>query len=629
MINYETLTLNAALLPAFIVAILFAISVAIGALIFHKQTQKAESILLPVILLPGLLTLMTYIFNGFDSLDWPIVHWLFRKDLPESLHIGFILDPLAALSSLVMGVLLLSVVIRNRPRTAIISAMGLCWAAFSIVATAKTFWVAAIGLGIGSFTQIVPILFSVEEKSENKNNDLRWAVCAKRTWIGLLISTVGASGLAATGTHLDFFNENNLVEAMKNPTGLIAVILLFVGVLISFLPMSSSIFLHEKRSGFYEEEVIIGEGLGGWSALIVLYRLYPNIHDTVLGFGLEWAALLILMGSCVVLAFLESKRSAIYFWLTNTPLMVLLVFPSISSGNALLLIIGSFIAYCGLIIAFDHDRKATDQSAAGFFFLGSLGFIGWSTSGGIVEFFSLIEERPALCIGAIIIWIIFSAFGFRILLRGGETANARNSPAKWITLGLFALLGLAPVLSGRWSGGAIPDVSDWLDQAKNWPWVSGLVTETAKINWAGFGSIHAAILIGGLLGAFISRQSELFPFSKSYPRAGIAARGVFGLVFISKKWAAFLIKPGKFLEEKVFLKVWEKIIPSIVLTGFNQLKFAGEKANTATDRVTSNQYAYFLSAPSKVVQWFHGGNVRLYAWFAIGWVLILSIYLAR
>lgn len=626
----EWLSLDLIILPAWMGALFFAFFLAVGALFFPKIHEKLQRFFFPILLFPSFVVALAFIFEGLKSLDRPVVHWIFRKDVLESLRIGFFLDPLALIVTFVFGFVLLVICLRNKPQVQVISAMGLSWVSLAIVASSKTFWTAILGLGIGMLSRVLPILFDhIRGESRTQSLDSLWMSSSKRSWIGILITLMGAAGLVSHGLHLDFFTEGSWSVLLDSPRFVAAGGLLLFGLLVQFIPVVTSMVLHEKWTGYLEEENFIYETAGGWVSVLILYRILPSIRETPWALGIEVTALLFLATSLLSLAFLESKRGAIYFWLANLPLLVLTILPSLQNQTAFLFVAGSVIAFSGLLLCMDHLGNRIDLGLAIFFFLGAFGFVGWSSSLGVVEFFSKIEEEPILGSVVLLIWLLYASFGFRAILRGGESGPRGANIPKWTTAGVLVFIGFGPLLSGRLGVGAIPEVSDWLDGARDWPWVATFASENIPLSWLGFGLSQSIILIAIILGTFVASASALYPFAGMYPKGLQAARGLFGVNWIHQQVIRLLSGAGSFWTEKVSDRVWEVFIPQSLIFVFEGIRRIGEVVETRVDLLTSSRFSYFVRAPSKFVQWFHGGNVRLYAWFALGWVLIISIYLTR
>lgn len=626
----EWLSLDSLLLPAWVGSLLFVLLLAAAVLFFPKTHEKIQCFLFPLLIVPSLGVLLTLAFNGLEYSDRQVVHWVFQKNIPESLRIGFVLDPMTLIVGLVFGLVLMVICLRNRPQVQVISALSLSWVALAITASSKTFWTAALGLGIGLIAKFLPILFDRStSQSHNESIDSLWMASSKRAWIGLLVTLAGASGLVSQGLHLEFFNEGSWSELLNSPKNIAAGSLFLIGLFIQFAPAITSTVLHRSWTGYLEEENFIFETVGGWISVLVIYRILPSLRDTPWALGVEVAALLFLFFSLISLAFLESKRGAISFWLANIPLLVLTVLPSLHSQAAFLFVAGSVIAFCGLLLCMDHLGNRVDLALAVFFFLGTFGFIGWSTATGVTEFFTKIEEQAILGSVVLLVWLLFAAFGFRIILRGGESEPRETNLPRWTAAGFLILLGFGPLLSGRWGVGAIPEVSDWLSGATDWPWIKSFVAEIIPLSWLGFGLGQSVSLMAIILGTFVASGAKLFPFASKYPKGLIAARGLFGGKWIHQRTVYALTRTGIFWTEKVSDPVWENVIPGVFRFVFEKLRVFAERAEEQVDLLTSSRFAYFVRSPSKFVQWFHGGNARLYAWFALGWILIISIYLAR
>lgn len=630
MMDMEWFSSDSFLLSAWMGALFFAFIFSVGILFFSKIPEKLQRFFFLFLIFPNLVVGLVFSLRGFESSDRPVFHWVYQKDVRDSLHLGFVLDPMAVVTTVVFGVVLLAISLRNRPRIQVISAMSLSWVSLAIAVSSKTFWTTAMAIGVGMIARFLPILFNaLSAKPNHEPLDELWMISSKRSWIGLLVTLTGAAGLTSNGIHLDFFSDGSWKELLSSTRNALAASLFLMGLLIQFIPAITSTALHRGWLGHFEEENFIFETAGGWTSVLIFYRILPSLRDTPWAYGVEIVSLSFLSLSLLSLAFVESKRGAINFWLSNLPLLVLTILPSFSGQAAFLYVTGSIVTFNGLLLCLDHTRSRIDLGLAVFFFLGVFGFMGWSTSFGIVEYVSQAEAQPILCSLMVLVWLLFAAFGFRIILRGGDSEGTSANPPKWITAGFLILLGFGPVLSGRWGAGAIPEVVDWIDGAKDWPWVHPFLADPISINWFGFGVTQSLILLAILLGTFVSPAALLFPFAGRYPRGLVAARGLFGGVWLHHKGKDFLSGAGEIWVEKISGNLWDNFLPKAFEFVFQKLRHLGEFLEEQLDLLTSPHYACLFRAPSKFVQWFHGGNVRLYAWFALIWILIISVYLTR
>ncbi len=263
------------------------------------------------------------------------------------------------------------------------------------------------------------------------------------------------------------------------------------------------------------------------------------------------------------------------------------------------------------------------------FFLGIFGFLGWSSSAGNAVFFSKIEEYPAWVGGVLVIWILFAAIGWRILWGRKATPSDDSRLARWIVGGFIFLIGFGPFLSGKWGGGSLPGGWDELEAAAGWPWIKQFAVNTVPVSNLGLSIGQGLIVAAIALGTFALRGGELFPFSRKYPRGAEAARSLFGFLWLYNSSLRLLTTTGRVLSERVSSPLWEKGLPALETRIFRLLQVAGRAIERRVDILTSDRYGKLISAPSKLAQWFHGGNVRLYGWFALIWILIFSIYLTR
>jgi hypothetical protein len=429
--------------------------------------------------------------------------------------------------------------------------------------------------------------------------------------------------------HLDFFSGTNWSALEAAPHALIAGGLLIAGLLVIAAPAFASHALFENDDESVDLTGFITETALSWISVIMIYRLFGNIHESVWLEVIGYAASAMVLASLIVIPFQTLKTGAIYLWLASLPVMTLMILPLIPARDAFLFIVGSIAGFCGLWVAFDRSKKTIDKVGSAFFFLGSLGCIGWSTSAGMLTFFSRAESQPFLVGGIYFLLLVFGTFGWRILLNAGGDSSRGLPSVKWSALAIFFFIGFGPVVSGRWSGGAFPLDTDWIEGAKAWPWVRSTGPESTEVSWLGFGIGQSIPLLSILFGSVLWRGKELFPFAKRFPRGSRSAQGLFGLLRMSEITTQGFKATGQFFSREFSDRLWERVVPVTVEMVFGAFRRFGTASEKVTDYFTREKYGRLFISPAKLVQWFHGGNVRLYAWFALIWVFIFALYLNR
>jgi hypothetical protein len=614
------------LLMVWFYCLIFTGVCAAASVLFANRLERFRKAVFGVSILPGLLLALAYALRGFGTLERPLAHWIFEKNELFALHIGLLFDPLTFAVALFFGVSAFAVCIRNRPSIRMSSALAFSWFGICLVASSQTIWMAALGIGI----QLLSRIFPQTEAEDIKNIvDDGWSATTRRTWAGFIVLLVGAAGLAAAGVQLDFFTETKWAALEELNPKTIAGGLLFLGLLVVATPAISARSLSDDTEGRTEESVSISEASLSWAAIILFYRLFANIQEPTWLLAVGIGAAISTLGTLLVLPFQKRKGNAIYLWLATMPMATLMILPFLPSREAFLYLVGSIISFCGLWISFDHERTKTDLTAVVVFLLAAFGFVGWTTSSGLVVFFSSFEADPFLRAPIFLLLFFFMAFGWRIGIRGGSREGRQTNLPKWIALGLFLILGFGPLISGRFGGGAIPGEPDWIEGAKSWAWIKSGSLNAGDSEWLGFSISQGLILLSGLTGFFAWRTAELFPFAANFPRAAKAAEGLFGLVWLHALFFRTVSIVGKFWVFGISETLWERRVPQLIIGLTSVFKTAGALFERLADPVTSSGYGRFFFPASKLIQWFHGGNVRLYAWFTLVWVLIFSLYLTR
>lgn len=614
------------LLVLWLAALIFAVASAVFASLVPSRLEGLRKSILGLMILPGLVFALTYALRGFGVLERPLVHWVFAKEAAEALRLGFVFDPISFAVVVFPGVAMIAIAFRNRPTIRMSAAFALSWVGMGVVGTAQTLWMAVLGIGVQLLSRILPL---IEGGGFPEAEDALWIASTKRAWIGLGSALCGGAGLAASGVRLDFFSEIAWTSLETSAVASVAGILLVFGLLVMAAPVFASNALHSRTDGAVEENLFVSEASLAWISATVFFRLFGSLHEASWLLMIGIAAIVATSAAIVALTFQPTKNGAIHLWLSSYPAALLMILPFLPAREAQLFFMGGMIAFCGLWIAFDHPRSKADITAATVFLLGAFGFFGWATSAGVTNFFSKFETDPFLRMPVFAVLLGYSAFGWRLAIRGGDRGTSSAAHAKWIVLGFLFIFGFGPLLSGRWSGGALPGEPDWIDGAKAWAWVKSGAEGDAPSDWLGFGMTQGLGVLSALLGVFAWRTAELFPFAAKYPRVARAAKGIFGLVWLQEAGAELIRRAGRFWTETVSSRLWERGIPFVVSGIFAGFRKAGEAAEKIVDPITSDGYGKALAPAAKLVQWFHGGNVRLYAWFALVWILIFSVYLTR
>jgi len=622
----ELFTLDSNLLIVWMYGLIFTLGMAVFAGLFPDRLEKVRKSAFAFMIFPGLVFALVYAVRGFGTLERPLVHWVFEKGAQDSLRLGLVFDPLSFAAVLFTGAATIAIGTMNRPSIRMSAALALSWLGIALAATSQTLWMAALGIGVQLLSRTFPL---IEGSRQGEGDDSRWLASTKRAWIGLAAVVCGAAGLAAQGVHLDFFSETGWSVLENTPSTLVAGGLLILGLLVMAAPALASNSLFSAVDGEVEENIFVSESSLAWIAVIIFFRLFGTIHEPqwllVIGVGATVAT----AGSLLALSFQSTKRSALHLWLSTLPVASLMILPFLPAREAFLTIVGLLLAWNGLWISLNHRRSKMEIAASAVFFVGAFGFVGWSTAAGFANFFSKFESDPFLRAPVFLLWFIYAAFGARLVFRGGDRETSAPSLAKWIVLGLFFLIGFGPLISGRWSGGSIPGETDWIDGAKGWAWIKAGLSEAGEAEWMGLGITQGLSILGALLGIFVWRSADLYPFAKKYPRGAKAAEGLFGLLWIQDAVFSLLKRSGGFLNGKVSSPIWERGIPAAVNALFTGFRRAGVVAEEIADPLTAGGYSRILTPAAKLVQWLHGGNVRLYAWFALVWILIFSVYLTR
>ena len=617
---------DAQLLLLWLLSLVMTIGMAIVAGIFPGPLERVRKSAFAILILPGLVFALVYAIRGFGTLERALVHWIFQKEAIDSLRIGLVFDALSFAAVFLPALAGIAVGVRKRPSIRMSSAMALSWASLGLAVTAQSLWMAVLAIGIQLFSRTFPL---IEGGERSEADDARWIASTKRAWIGLSAVLCGGAGLAAQGVHLDFFSETAWSALEKTPNALVAGGLIIFGLLVMATPALASNALYAPAPDV-EENVFIFESTLGWIVTIIFFRLLGNVNEPEWLLTIGIGAAVATVGSLASLPFQTSRGSAIHLWLSSFPVASLMILPFVPAREATLYLLGGMVAFNGLWISLDHRRTKIEIAAAAVFLLGAFGFVGWSTSAGLSTFFLKFEGDPFLRAPVFLILIFYAAFGWRLVLRGGDPKSVSRDHAKWAVLGLFFILGFGPLLSGRFGGGSIPGEPDWIEGAKAWAWIKPPPAEIAdENNWIGFGVAQSLVFLSALLGIFEWGTAELFPFAKKYPRSARAAEGLYGLVWLETIIFNGLQATGRFLTERVSARIWEGLIPKVVLATLSGFRKAGGFFESAADPLSSSGFGRLFTPAAKFVQWLHGGNVRLYAWFALIWILIFSVYLTR
>jgi hypothetical protein len=622
----ELFSSNSDLLMAWLIGLAFTLVAAVIAGLFPSRLEPIRKSAFAIMVFPAVFVALLYAFRGFGTLERPIVHWVFEKASQDSLHLGLVFDPLSFTVVLFTAAASSAICFRNRPSIRMSAALALSWMGIGLAVSAQTLWMAALGIGIQLLSRTFPL---IEGSQSPESDDSRWIASTKRAWIGLASLLCGAAGLAAQNVKLDFFSDSASALLESTPSAWIAGGLSIFGLLVMAAPAFSSGALYANVEKSVEENLFVSETSLAWIAVIIFFRIFGNLHEASWLLAVGIGASVAVAGSLGALTFQTTKSNAIHLWLSTLPVATLMILPFIPAREASLYLLGNIVVSNGLWIILDHQKTKAEIAAAVVFFLGAFGFVGWSSSAGLVSFFSKFETDPLLRVPIFLLLLLYAAFGWRIVFRGGDRKDTSSQLGKWVALGIFFVIGFGPLLSGRWSGGAIPGEPDWIEGAKTWSWIKAGVPESTDAEWIGFAVTQGLVVLSAILGIFAWRSAELFPFSKKYPRGAKAAEGLFGLVWIQEGCFIILRRAGAFGADRVSARIWERGIPAMVggvLKGFQKAGSVGERV---VDPLTSNGYGKLFSPAAKLVQWLHGGNVRLYAWFTLIWILIFSIYLTR
>jgi hypothetical protein len=629
------LSSSSALLTAWLIVLAAGVLFVWFSATLPNAFRKARPALFAIAAVPILAVLILFAVRGFTTVERPIVHWIFDRENPFALRFGGILDPLAWIASLSFGVALYGITIRNRPNVRIVSAAMGAWIGLSWVASSKTVWTALLGIAIQLVSSILPLLPSGEEGSEENHAlaDDRWVAVTKRNWVAMACALAGATALVSLGIHMDFSPEQPWAKLEENYESATAAGLFLFGIVLLLTPAFSARAMHADAStkGLVgsEERQFVFEGSLGWSAAIILYRLHDAMKDSHWPLVVAIAAAGVGLLSLPSLVFHEKRRNAAVQWIATLPALSLAILPLLPPQEAFLFLSALLPIAAGLTICFESPRTKAGVWVSGFFVLGACGLAGWTSSAGMAHFYSRFEETPALHGPIAVLWLLYCAVGWRIALRGHSDEKEPTAVVTGISLGLLVLLAFGPALSGRWSGGSLPEAPDWIANAKTWPWLEKFADAPVETSWLGFAVSQSIWFVGILLGSFAWRSVRLFPFAEKGERGKEITSGIFGLYWISERGHRALESVGRFWVERVSSTLWERLLPFAVGAVLRAWARAGEWFERASDPLTSTMYGGTLRAPAKFVRWLHGGNARLYGWFALIWILIFSLYLTR
>lgn len=617
---------NFDLMSAWLVGLILSLMLSFAFNAWATKLEKVRCIGFTLMIFPAILITPMLAWRRFGDFDRPLVHWIFEKNAHEALRLGIGFDSISFAVSIFFAIALMAISFRTKPSIGVSAALVHSWVGLSLAATSQTLWMAVLGMGIQILSRIFPLMNSSDFP---ETSDARWVVGTKRGWIGTLFVLCGGCGLATLGVHLDFFSGTNWSALEASAPSLIAGGLLISGLLMIAAPAFSSHTLYEKNAESTDFIGFITENALSWISVIMIYRLFGNIHDSIWLQVIGFIAAAMVIASLITIPFQTVKHGAIHLWLGTLPVASLLILPLVPAHDASLYLIGSIVAFCGLWISFDHGGKLIDKVGSAVFFLAATGFIGWSTSAGLLTYFSRAESDPVFIGITAFLLFVFGTLGWRILLSAGNESIRPFAGVKWAALALLFLLGFGPVVSGRWSGGAIPLDVDWIEGAKSWPWVRLAEAERPDANWLGFGLAQSISVLSLLFGSLLWRGAEIFPFAKRYPGGARFAQGLFGMVGLSEFLGRSFKATGEFFSREFSARIWEQVIPrtvEFVFTGFRRL---GATAERWTDYFTRESYGKIFRSPAKLTQWFQGGNARLYAWFALMWIFVFALYLNR
>jgi hypothetical protein len=597
--------------------------------------RKARPALFAIAAIPILAVLILFAVRGFAVAERPIVHWIFDRENPFALRFGAILDPLAWIASLSFAVALYGTTIRNRPNVRVVSAAMGAWIGLSWVASSKTVWTAFLGIAIQLVSSILPLLPSGEEGATENHAlaDDRWIAITKRNWVAMACALTGATALVSLGIHMDFSPEQAWAKLEENYASATAAGLFLFGIVLLLTPAFSARAMHgdastDGLSGSEERQFVFENSLS-WSAAIILYRLHDAMKDSHWPLVIAIAAAAVGLLSLPSLVFHERRRNAAVQWNATLPALSLAILPLLPPREAFLFLAAMLPTAAGLMICFESPRTKAGVWTSAFFVLGACGLAGWTSSAGMSHFFSRFEETPALHGPIALLWLLYGAIGWRIALRGKPDEKEPAAVVVGVSLGLLALLAFGPALSGRWSGGSLPEASDWIANATAWPWLEKFADVPVETSWLGFAVSQSIWFVAILLGTFAWKSSPLFPFAEKGGRGKEITSGIFGLYWISNRFTHGLEGVGRFWVERVSTTFWERVLPATFGSILRVFARSGEWFEKVSDPLTSTIYGATLRAPAKFVRWLHGGNARLYGWFALIWILIFSLYLTR
>jgi hypothetical protein len=631
----QWLSSSSALLAIWLIVLAIGVVFAWVIAIFPNAFGKARPVLFAVSAVPILAVLVLFAVRGFTPAERPIVHWIFDRESPSALRFGAMLDPLAWIASFSFATALYGTTIRNRPNVRVVAAAMGAWIGLSLVASSKTAWTAFLGIAIQLVSSVLPLLPSGESGSVQNHAlaDDRWVAATKRNWIAVACSLAGATALVTLGIHLDFSPEQPWSKLEENYASAIAAGLFLLGLVLLLTPAFSARAMQGDVStedlDASEERQFIFEGSIGWSAAIILYRLQESMKDTHWPLAISIAAAVVALLSLPSLVFHERRRNAAVQWIATLPALAGAILPLLPPAEAFFFLGSLLPISAALTVCFERPRTKTGIWVSGFFVLGACGLVGWSSSAGITHFYSRIEETPALQGSIALLWLLFCAIGWRIVLRGKSDEKDAAPLAVGVSLGVLALLAFGPALSGRWSGGSLPEALDWIANAKSWPWLERFADSPDGMNWTGFALSQAVWFVGILLGSFAWRSAALFPFPEKGGRGKEVTSGLFGAFWLAERGGLFLEGIGRVWAEKVSAPFWERLLPVAIGTIARSFARTGSLFERLADPLTSGIYGSTVRAPAKFVRWLHGGNARLYGWFALIWILIFSLYLTR
>jgi hypothetical protein len=610
-------------------AALYAWTTAVLAKPFHRlgPAHAGVGIALPVAVL------VAFAIVGFHTLDRPVFHWVLARENPVSLRFGTSHDPLAWVTAFCFGVALLALVIRNRPGVRATAAALGAWAGLCLVGSSKTGWTAFLGIAIQVVSSALPLLSGAGEEGVGFEYDSRWSASSRRSWIGLLLLLSGAVGLATLGVRLDFPIERSWAR-LDHGFPSVTAAALFIGGLATlmttaFTARASQLAPVPGDESALELRHFSFEGAISWSALIIVFRLHDAMKGTPWPFVLSCACAAAAFLSFPSLLFNDRRSSAGAQWSASLPALVAAVIPMIPAQEAFFMMAAMTAVSGALLVCFQSPRGKMSVGFSVFFLLAASGLAGGSVSAGLARFFTGIEEAPIYRGIVAFLWLLYFSAGWRIAIRREGTREEPRPAVGAVALAFLVPIAFGPLVSGRWSGGSVPELLDWILAARHWPWLDRFTAAPSETSWIGFGFSQAIWPLAILIGTFAWRSSKLFPFASRNPRAWEIVSGMFGLFPLHDLAARGLETAGGFWERRLSRPLWERAIPRATAAAFERLARLGHAIERVVDPLTAESYGRALRAPAKLVRWFHGGNARLYAWFALIWILIFSLYLAR